>query len=182
MTRRIIPAALALMLVSVSCTPDPRAPSPTDVPVVNTTLVSTTTTTTIPIAQATAAFQACLSENGVEIEEIPLDSQGRPRLELVLTDIDFSSVSAVDALTRCSDSMVAGSLALDTWPDLEDRVQALLAGFSECVRAHGVIEFPDPVRAFTGVGGPYPLEEIPFDDPDLGAAVDICEERLTQLD
>lgn len=170
--------ALALALLTAACTAAPRQPSPTS-PVSTTTTVSRTTTTTLSAEDATTRFRSCLVDSGVPIDEIPLDSEGRPRLELALAGVDFSDPDAVEALTACSEYLAAGALDLSMWPQLQRDVQDRLAEFSDCVRTHGVAGFPDPVSSFTGVGGPFPLDEIPYDDPDLETAVASCRIRLT---
>lgn len=121
-----------------------------------------------------------MTENGVTIVEVPVDAEGRPRLELALVDVDFSNRAAAEALTSCSDHLASGALDLSAWPGLQGEVQANLSQFSECVRSHGVEGFPDPVRAFSGVGGPFLLDEIPFADPDLETAVSTCRARLLE--
>lgn len=171
-------ALAVLALVAVACVTDTRQPSPTDIPTTTTTTVPATTTTTISVEEATAGFRDCLADNGVRIEDIPFDSQGRPRLELVLTEIDFSDPVAASALATCAEHLAGGALDLSVWPALQEEMQSALTEFSLCVRSQGVVGFPDPVRSFSGVGGPYPLEEIPFDDPDLEMAVEICGSRL----
>lgn len=143
-----------------------------------TTTVPATTTTTLSVEDATVAFHDCLGENGVVIPPIPFDSQGRPRLELAMIGVDFSDTESVQALTVCSAPLVGGALDLSVWPQLQENVQELLSDFSECVRSQGLLTFPDPVESFTGVGGPYPLDEIPFEDPGLESAVEICGSRL----
>lgn len=177
--RHRLPLALVVLVAgAVSCTAEPRQPSPTETPVATTTTIPATTTTTIPIEQAIQGFQDCMTANGVTIVEIPVDSEGRPRLELVLAEVDFSDPIATEALTTCSDILAGGALDLSVWPRLQDEVQASLEDFSECARSHGAEAFPDPVKAFTGVGGPFPLDQIPYDDPDLETAVATCRSRL----
>jgi hypothetical protein len=170
---------LVLAVAGAACTAEPRQPSPTEPPIVTTTTVPATTTTTLPLEQAIETFRNCMTANGVTIAEIPVDSEGRPRLEIALADVDFSDSAATEALTLCAEHLAAGALDLSAWPALQDEVQAKLSEFSECVRSHGVEAFPDPVRAFSGVGGPFPLDEIPYDDPDLAEAVETCRSRLT---
>ena len=176
---RFIVVGLSSLAVA-ACTPQVRAPSPTAAPAVVTTTVPATTTTTLSIEEATLQFRSCLSERGVAVDEIPFDARGRPRLELALVGVDFGDPGAIESLTECSDLLNDGALDLTIWPQLQETVQAALESFSECVRTHGVLTFPDPVSPFVGIGGPYPLEEIPFEDPDLEAAVAICVERVAE--
>lgn len=182
MRRWLLFVSVGLAVAGAACTAEPRQPSPTQPLTVTTTTVPATTTTTLPLEQAIEAFRDCMTANGVTIAEIPVDSQGRPRLEIALADVDFSDSAATEALTMCAELLAAGALDLSVWPELQDEVQAKLSEFSECVRSHGVEAFPDPVRSFTGVGGPFALDEIPYDDPDLEAAVATCRSRLTQED
>lgn len=180
MTNRLVHICLAAAVFVAACDAEPRQPSPTEAQEATTTTVPATTTTTLSVEEATANFASCLTDRGVRIGEIPLDSEGRPRLELVLDDVDFSDSDAITALADCSEPLAQGALELSIWPRLQERVQQVLEEFSACVRSHGVVNFPDPVRLFGGVGGPYPLEEIPFDDPDLESAVDICADRIAE--
>lgn len=179
MTRGLIFICVAAVLAA-ACEAEPREPSPTQSRVVTTTTVLATTTTTLSMEEATAGFASCLTERGLTIGDIPLDSEGRPRLELVLDDVDFADPDAIMALSECSELLARGALDLSIWPRLQEQVQRVLEDFSECVRSHGVINFPDPVRLFGGVGGPYPLDEIPFDNPDLESAVDLCSSRMME--
>jgi len=136
------------------------------------------TTSTIPADEGTELFRNCLVAVGIDIEPIPMDAQGRPRLDLVLVDIDFSDPVAVDALTACSEHLATGALYLGETPILQASVISLLTEFSDCIRSRGVSDFPDPIPGYNGIGGPYPLEEIPFATPELGKAVEDCRERL----
>ncbi len=180
MTRNLIYICLAAAISAGACDVEPREPSPTESREVTTTTVPTTTTTTLSVEDATAAFTSCLAARGLTIGEIPLDSQGRPRLELVLDDVDFADSESVTAFAECSELLADGALDLSVWPRLQEEVQQALEEFSECVRTHGVANFPDPVRLFGGVGGPFPLDEIPFDAPDLEQAVEICSSRIAE--
>lgn len=178
MTRRPPTLGLVVLLAVAGCSGTGTRPSPTVPPVITTTTVPATTTTTIETAEAIAAYETCLEENGVDIEPIPFDATGRPRLEMVMREVDFSDPDSVETLTTCAGHLSTGALDLSDTPELWDGVGRLLADFSACVRSHGVPEFPDPVPAFTGVGPPFRDVDIPYDDPDLGTAVEACAERL----
>lgn len=180
MSSKSLIAVGLFLLALAACAAEVRAPSPTAAPEVITTTVPATTTTTLSVEDATLQFRSCLVDRGVQVDEIPFDARGRPRLELALVGVDFGDVSAIESLTECSDLLNDGALDLTIWPQLQETVQVTLESFSECVRAHGVLTFPDPVSPFVGVGGPYPLEEIPFEDPDLEGAVAICAERVVE--
>ncbi len=177
--QRLLFVGLLTLTVS-ACSAEPRAPSPTEVMPETITTIPATTTTTLSVEEATTAFRACLTESGVSVDQIPLDSRGRPRLELAFTGADFADAGAVQAMTDCAELLTGGALDLSTWPQLQQQVQLTLESFSECVRSHGVITFPDPVNPFFGVGGPYPLEESPCEAVDLEAAVAVCSARVAE--
>lgn len=169
---------LAPLMVATACsaaTPDtsPTVPAST-IP----TSPSTSTTSTVPALEATRAFRGCLADHGIIIEVIPFDARGRPRLDLVMRDVDFADPEDVAALADCSGLLSTGALELSGSPELQRSVMLLLGDFSECVRSHGVTDFPDPIPGYSGIGGPYPAAEIPFADPDLGKAVENCRDRL----
>jgi hypothetical protein len=119
-----------------------------------------------------------MGEEGVDLAPIPFDAQGRPRLDLVMRGIDTDDPSVVSALDRCSIHLITGALSLTGSPVIEDGVLAALDDFAACMRVRGVPAFPDVVRGFNGVGSPFPVEEIPYDDPDLGPAARVCFGRL----
>lgn len=178
MNGRLPTLGLVVLLAVAGCSGAGTRPSPTVPLVVTTTTAPVTTTTTIETSVAVAAYEACLEENGIDIEAVPFDAMGRPRLELVMRQVDFSDPESLEALTTCAGHLSTGALDLRDTPELWEDVGRLLAEFSECVRSRGVPTFPDPVPAFAGVGAPFRDVEIPYDDPDLGAAVDVCAERL----
>lgn len=170
---------VATTLVAAACTQGPITPSPTDP--LPTTTTSPITTTTVASEAAVAAFEICLATEGLVVEPIPLDATGRPRLEVMVGSLDLTDPATVAALAECSGHLTHGALDLSDQPLLRDDVVGVLVEFSECVRSRGVPDFPDPVPDFDGVGPPYPADEIPYDNPRLGAAVDACRPGLFEL-
>jgi hypothetical protein len=169
---------LVSAVVLTSCLEDGEASSPTD-PTTPTTTVAPTTTTTAFSAQAVGDFHDCLIEGGIEIEEIPSDAQGRPRLDLVMIGVDLADPDTAAIVSSCSELLSTGALDLTNSPLIGSGVVGLLSEFSECLRSHGVPDFPDPLPGFAGIGGPYPVAEIPYSDPDLGSAIDECRSRIS---
>ena len=49
------------------------------------------------------------------------------------------------------------------------------------MRNEGLDTFPDPVPGFTGAGSPFPLEQIPFNDPAFGEATLACQDIIGSL-
>ncbi len=178
MIRALPTLGLVATLALSACSGSTSEPSPTNPPPATTTTVSATTTSTVETLPAIRRYEDCLAEKGIEIEPIPFDAAGRPRLELAMRDIDFFDPDSAAALTACADHLSTGALDLSGDPVLEERMNSLLSDFSACMRAHGVPGFPDPIPDFGGIGSPYPSAEIPYSDPDLEAAVQQCAERL----
>jgi len=174
---QLVSAVTILAVTFAACTTTSEGSSPA-VTVVASTTIPTTTTSTMATSEATEMFRNCLVASGIDIEPISLDAQGRPRLELVMRDIDFSDPVSVDALTACSEHLEGGALELTDTPILREAVVDSLERFSACVRSRGVADFPDPIPDYNGIGGPYPVAEIPYADPDLVDAVVVCNTRL----
>lgn len=177
MIRRLsIVVGLAAMMLS-ACSDDAQAPSPTGTPVVS-SVASTAPTTTIAPDLGADEFRQCLSEHGVEIEVIPQDATGRPRLDLATEGLDFDDPAVDEAMAACAGILGHGSLDLSEDELLRTYVVAQLTTFSDCVRSKGVEDFPDPIPGFSGVGSAYSPAEIPWSDPALPAALEVCRDRV----
>lgn len=179
MTRPLASSLAALAITITACTSPPVQPSPTLTPF--TVTEPTTTTTTLPAEVAVSRFRECLVSRGIDIVEIPFDAYGRPRFDLVLARVDFSDPSNVEALAECRDHVQGGPLNLTDVPELHKEVMRRLQGFVTCVRERGIDDFPDPVAGFNGFGSPFPTDQIPYEDPDLPAAVEVCRTQLIRL-
>ena len=178
MNRRLVSLLTASVVLLSACAVAADGPSPTLPPVTITEASIAPTTTTLPVEVALTRFRECLTNQGLEIEEILLDARGRPRFDLMFIGVDFSDPASVDALAFCRGLVVGSSLDLSDSPELRSEVIALLGEFAACVRERGVENFPDPAPNFDGTGSPFATEEIPYDDPDLASAVEICRTRL----
>ena len=173
--RGVIPV---LLLVLTGCVAEAGGPSPTEPHGHTTTTTLPTTTTTLTLEEGLAGYRNCLSERGVSIGEIPLDGLGRPRMATALTDVDLNDRTVLDALDACGHHLASGALDSSSDPELRALVEATLQDFAECVRKEGVIDYPDPAPGFDGVGSPFPVNRIPWTDPDLPAAVTVCSAGL----
>jgi hypothetical protein len=91
-----------------------------------------------------------------------------------LKHLDLTERSVLDALESCGGALETGALDLSRDPEMQRLVQATLQNLVVCMRASGVEDFPDPVPGFSGVGSPFPVNRIPWDDPDLPEAVLAC--------
>lgn len=165
-------AALLAVTTAFGCTAAPGGTSE------STVLSVTTTTTTIAGDAAATQYVACLRTEGVEVDDIPIDANGRPMLDAINDQLDYSEPATVEAVSACAGILSEGALDLGFDESFREAVVEQLAAFSRCARARGVDAFPDPVPGFIGIGSPYPVAEIPYDDPDLPAAVEACEQTV----
>ncbi|HEU4318682.1 MAG TPA: hypothetical protein VFS66_01230 [Acidimicrobiia bacterium] len=173
--RRVAILLPASVLVLSACAAGADRPSPVEGE--DPAPSSTTSSTTVPVAPTSlSGYRECLAAEGVIIPEITFDGRGRPMMARAMTNIDLTDPAVGAALSRCS-PLIAGLLNTSADAELESLVQANLEEFAECVRDHGVAEFPDPVRRFEGVGEPFPSSRIPWTDPDLAGAVSVCNRR-----
>ena len=165
-------AALAAVTMAFGCTAAPGGSSE------STVISVTTTTTTIPGGAAAIEYVSCLRTEGVEVDDIPIDANGRPMLDAINDQLDYADPATVEAVSACAGILSEGALDLGFDENFRQAVVEQLSAFSRCVRARGVGTFPDPVPGFIGIGSPYPVAEIPYDDADLPAAVDACEKTV----
>lgn len=145
-----------------------------------TTTTLPTTTSTVTLEQGLSDFRQCLADAGVSIGEISIDGLGRPRMAEALAGLNLADRAVLDALEQCGHHLSSGALRLDSDPEIAELVQLQLEEFSECVRSRGVDAFPDPRPDFDGVGAPYSVSRIPWNDPDLPAAVNACSPSAQQ--
>ncbi|HSJ28292.1 MAG TPA: hypothetical protein VLB67_08770 [Acidimicrobiia bacterium] len=153
---RLVPALLLL----AACAPNTESPT-------TVTTAPTTTTTSIPsVAEAEEAFVRCVADGGIALPDVT-DSD-LPLLDRLAPHLDLGDPSVRQVVVDCSPILLlAGAIQFD--PEVAELVEANLAAFSECMRAEGVIEFPDPVGDRS-----WPLAEIPFDDAGFEDALDAC--------
>ncbi|MCI0677792.1 MAG: hypothetical protein L0Z63_01925 [Actinobacteria bacterium] len=170
---------LFVTLLLTGCLPQVSGPSPTDPPEIETTTTEPgVVVTTITAAEGASRFRECLDSRGITIEPIPLDAGGHPRLDLVLRSLDFTTAANAEALDVCAVHLISGALDLEDSALVGSGVLELLDQFGDCVRGRGVPDFPAMVGGFKGIGPPFPIEEIPYDDPDLADAVADCRAVL----
>lgn len=188
--RRLAPLLIAVVVVG-ACTSGTEGagdtdtiPSSDDLVESVTDPVDTTTTTLgrLGLEQATLEFTSCLRDEGIDSPDIRLDAEGRPVLDELLEAVDTSTPEFAEALRACASILTrAGALDLRTDPELQAVIIDQLQEFSDCMRREGIGSFPDPDPAFTGTGSPYPLADVPFDDPLFEKATFSCQEILGSL-
>jgi hypothetical protein len=173
--------ALVLSLVLSACVSAADGPSPTDPLSVTTTTTIARTTTTVTLAEGLDNYEACLADRGISIGEIELDGLGRPRMARAMAGLNFGDPEVLQALNECGPQLSTGALDLAPDPVLQDLVQSSLEELAACLRRQGVADYPDPTPDFTGLGSPFPMDRIPWTDPDLEGAVSECGSRLEGL-
>ncbi len=171
-------ALTVLGLAVTGCLAGAGGPSPTDPHGFELTTTLPPDTTTLPVDDGVEAYRSCLSEEGVTLGPVRYDAMGRPRMVEAVAVLDLGDRSVIDALETCGHLIASGPLDLTSDPELAVRVREQLADFAECIRLEGVADYPDPVSGFDGVGSPFPVNRIPWSNPDLPAAVETCREVL----
>jgi hypothetical protein len=172
------PARWLWLVLVAGCVAVADSPSPTDPNGVTTSSSTSTTIVQTDVEVGVAAFSDCMAGLGVVLDDIPLDSMGRPTLQSVLRELDPSDAQFVTAITACASTLSVGALDTDGDPKMAALVTRRLEELSECIRDRGVVGFPDPRPDFSGVGPAYRTDLIPWADPGLPAAADWCTERL----
>ena len=142
---------------------------------------STTTAAELDAGSALLDFSQCMRDEGVDIPDIGLDADGAPDLtDPAFGAIDVDSRAFADAFEVCQPILArvqAFRFAFD--PEFQALLQDRLLGFSRCMRAAGVDDFPDP----SGSLRPFPPEVADMlEDPALQATVEACgREAFTGL-
>lgn len=127
------------------------------------------------------SFTTCMRENGVEVPDIAVDADGQPRLNPdVIGDLDTSTPEFSSAVGTCLSFLAdAAPVDLSTDPELNAVVQDQLRQFSQCMRAEGVTDFPDPNPNFDGSGLPYPLTALNPQNDAFPPALQECQSLLS---
>lgn len=162
----------------MGCVSAADGPSPTDPHDVTTTTLPPTTTTSLQLEDALIAFRECLATSGVSIEDIEIDGRGRPRMAPALEGLDFTDRIVLAALEDCALFLMGGVLGNTGDPELGALVRTNLMQFALCIQENGVSDFPDPIPGYDGVGSPFPLGRVPWEDPALPNAVTVCSRDL----
>lgn len=166
------PAVLAVAVaVLVSCAPSP-SPQETTTTV---TTVPTTTTTTLTPAAASVVFVECLRAEGLDVDDVPIDSAGNPQYGGLALSLDTTDRAVRAAVVECSAALGESpfvDLAAD--PEVRNLVAEQLGAFAECMRAEGIDDFPDPDPDVSAT--PFPI--VPFDAPGFDDALATCDELL----
>ena len=123
------------------------------------------------------AFTACMRDEGVDLPDPQVDSEGNVSLNRGgLQDLGVDRQTIQAAFEECGD-LIEGVIQQFERPDLTEIEDQLLA-FAQCMRDQG-IDMDDPdLTATPGPGGGGPFGDIDPDDPAFQAAADECQEFL----
>jgi hypothetical protein len=119
-------------------------------------------------AQLYAQFAACLRQHGASEPDPTIDDQGNPHWQVPLDNIPLAQKQSCFPLIQQARQRPAGPLT--------PAQIAAAAKFSQCMRSHGVSNFPDPdpqTGNFTGVSRT---------DPAIQQAYPSCSSLLPQRD
>lgn len=164
---RLLPA-VALCVALAGCQPQSQATDPPST--TPSTQPSPTTTTTLGVAESTVAFTDCLADHQVVPSE--LDAGGADVLALAASMLDTTDPAVRAAIGDCAPLLTPAQIArLSSDFEVRELVAEHLDRFSECMRAEGIADFPDPV--VDPVPG-YDLELVPFDADGFDLAVETC--------
>ncbi len=137
--------------------------------------------------EAVIALTECLREQGVDLEDPSVDSDGNVRLgQPDLDGIDDPREVLGEAFEACEDSLDGVVLGFGRPDDTE--IQDTLYEFAACMRDNGY-DMPDPDFSSFGPGGGDgsadgeggvrgPLGDLDLDDPAFQAAQGACEDIL----
>ena len=194
MMRRLIVLLFALGLVVTACGGDGEASSG----VASLETVDTTAgagaSGAAPAAevdqeQAMLDFAACMRDNGVEIEDPTVDSDGNVQFggfrAAAGEEVDREAMRA--AMEVCQDNLEGIALGRGGGDFDLTELQDTMVEYAACMRDNGY-DMPDPdFSSFgpgggdgePGQGGGGPFGDIDFDDPDFMSAQLECEDLLS---
>jgi hypothetical protein len=166
---------LLLGVALLGCSPSSSNGATTTVVTSAPTTASTTTTTLSP-PEARSAFVNCLTGEGVELPADAFDADGVPNLAVIAGSLDTTAAAVQAAVAECSPLLSAAQAAdLAADPEVRFLVIEQLHAFTRCMRDQGVTDFPEP-NAEAPEGGPYELDDVPFDAAGFDEALANCHD------
>ncbi|MDE0496987.1 MAG: hypothetical protein OXH86_06515 [Acidimicrobiaceae bacterium] len=136
-------------------------------------------------------FAQCMRDNGVDFPDPVVEADGtiafglRPGrgagqdgegLEAIGRDPDLPAAQA--ACREIIEGLALGPGA-QSFEDVQIELMDRLLEFAQCMRDNGVdVPDPDPNAFGPGSGGGGPFGGLDFDDADVGAAFEVCGDRL----
>lgn len=136
---------------------------------------ATETTTATDPEQAMLDFAECMRDHGIDMEDPQFDGEGRGGINLEATPENEDDLEAAQEACQPLLEDARGETEIDPEQEAEMREQAL--EFAQCMRDHGVEDFPDPVFEDGGfvIQGDRADGGEMGDDPDFEAANEACQ-------
>lgn len=148
-------------------------------------VVDTTAAPDLSEEETLLAFTQCLRDNGVDIDDPTVDSEGNLRLSRPSSAAQEGQGrneefrAAREACNSLLEGVTLGFQDVDV-TELEDQ----LLEFAMCVRENGYEDMPDPDLSTVGIpgqGGGGPFGQLDREDPLFQAAADACQDILAGI-
>lgn len=137
---------------------------------------STENDTEVDEEQALLDFTGCMREQGVDMPDPEPDEAGNLQLQFP-HGAGSSEVAAFREAADACGEFLEGATQGFHGGDVSETQDAILA-FARCMREEGIEDLPDPDFAAGGGPGSF-FSGIDFDDPEIQAAADACQEELS---
>lgn len=124
--------------------------------------------------EAILALTQCLRDKGFDVQDPTFDEEGNPQFGSE-SGIDRTDPEVRAALSECQEEVGGGFGGFDPDAEQQAELQDSLVAFAECMRGQG-IDFPDPDLSGGGGGGRF--GDIDLTDPEIQAALELCQEEL----
>jgi hypothetical protein len=130
------------------------------------------------IEDALLDFTQCLRDEGIDVPDVRLDSDGAPIISPEdIAGIDLESPEVQAAADTCLPILTdAGAFSFADDPELQALLQDALQEFAVCMRQEGITDFPDPDPS---AAIPFPVTAFAdFADEAFQAALDVCRREV----
>ena len=162
----LIPTALAAvagLLVAAACGSSPSAPRVAGSTGRAAAVSSPAAATSAQRTHAWLAFAACIRAHGANLPDPTFDQSGNPQWSVNPKTLPQAAVTACRSDLQAASGGSSGQAP--TAPQL-----AQLTRFAQCMRQHGIPNFPDPDPQTGGFNG------VDKNSPALQAAAQACEQ------
>jgi hypothetical protein len=132
--------------------------------------------------QQAIAYSQCMRSNGIANFPDPIQSSGRVGFSIAIGGngtgaVDVNSPQYRSASTACEKKTDWNQVP----PAALQQFMAGAVSHAECMRSHGISNYPDPIEHSTYVqNGPTPGDGIDENSPQYAAARKACQQLLSQ--
>lgn len=174
--------SLALLVLVSACGGSDTSEEARVASIESTTTTSTTSVSDVSGEDQLFEFVDCMRENGVDVPDPVVDSDGNVGFPQDVDPTDFQGDDVQAAFSDCREFLDFATLGFGDI-DLSQLADDLLA-FASCMREND-FDLPDPDFSNFEIAPPdeagrvnTPFGILDLDDPDFQAALDICEDTL----